>query len=65
MVHMIQYWRIRMNYELNKLIGNADMVRFRKIRRIAWLGHVMGTDDKRTPKKILQRETTEEMDCRH
>ena len=43
-----------MNYELNKLIGNADTVRFIKSRRIAWLGHVMRMDDKRTPKRILQ-----------
>jgi hypothetical protein len=43
-----------MNYELNELIGNADIVRFIKSRRIAWLGHVMGMDDKRTPKRILQ-----------
>jgi hypothetical protein len=47
-------WRIRMNYELNELIGNADMVRFIKGRRIAWLGHVMRMDDKRTPKRILE-----------
>jgi hypothetical protein len=47
-------WRIRMNYELNELIGNADIVRFIKSRRIAWLGHVMRMDDKRTPKRILQ-----------
>jgi hypothetical protein len=47
-------WRIRMNYELNKLIGNADIVRFIKSRRIAWLGHVMRMDDKKTPKRILQ-----------
>jgi hypothetical protein len=48
-------WRIRMNYELNELIGNADIVRFiKKIRRIAWLGHVMRMDDKRTTKRILQ-----------
>jgi hypothetical protein len=45
-------WRIRMNYELNERIGNAD-VRFIKSRRIAWLGHVMRMDDKRTPKRIL------------
>ena len=32
-------WRIRMNHELNELIGNADIVRFIKSRRIAWLGH--------------------------
>ena len=43
-----------MNYELNELIGNADIVRFIKIRRIAWLGYVMRMDDKRTPKRILQ-----------
>ena len=47
-------WRIRMNYELNEQIGNADIVRFIKSRRIAWLGHVMRMDDKRTPKKKLQ-----------
>jgi len=46
--------RIRMNYELNKLIENADIVRFIKSRRIAWLGHVMQIDDKGTPKRILQ-----------
>jgi len=43
-----------MNYELNELIGNADILRFIKCRRIAWLGHVMRMDDKRTPKRILQ-----------
>jgi hypothetical protein len=37
-----------------ELIGNADTVRFIKSRRIAWLGHVMRMDDKRTPKRILQ-----------
>jgi len=43
-----------MNYELNELIGNTDIVRFIKSRRIAGLGHVMRMDDKRTPKRILQ-----------
>jgi len=43
-----------MNCELNELIGNADIVRFITNRRIAWLGHVMRMDDKRTPKRILQ-----------
>jgi len=47
-------WRIIMNYELNELIGNADIVKFIKSRRIAWLGHVMRMDDKRTRKRILQ-----------
>jgi hypothetical protein len=43
-----------MNYELNELIENADIVRFIKSRRITWLGHMMRMDDKRTPKRILQ-----------
>jgi hypothetical protein len=47
-------WRIRMNYELNKLIEDADIVRFIKSRRITWLGHVMRMDNKRTPKGILE-----------
>jgi hypothetical protein len=47
-------WRIRMNYELNKLIGNSDRVRFIKSRRIARIGHVRRMDDKRTPKRILK-----------
>jgi len=45
---------IRVNYELNKLIENADIVIFIQSKRIAWLGHVMRTDDKRTPKRILE-----------
>jgi len=47
-------WRIRMNYELNEIRGNADIrVAFIKSRRIAWLGHVMRKDDKRTPRKRM------------
>jgi hypothetical protein len=43
-----------MNHELNELTENADIVRFIKRRRIAWLGHVMWMDDKRTPKRVLE-----------
>jgi hypothetical protein len=43
-----------MNYELNDLMENSDTVRFINCRRIAWLGHVIRMDDKRTPKRILQ-----------
>jgi len=43
-----------MNYELNELIENTDILRFIKSRRIACLGHVMRMDDKRTPKRILK-----------
>jgi hypothetical protein len=47
-------WRIRMNYELSELVKNADIVRFIKSRRMAWLGHMMQMDVKRTPKRILE-----------
>jgi hypothetical protein len=47
-------WRIRMNYEMSELVKNADIVRCVKSRRIAWLGHVMRMDEKRTPKRILE-----------
>jgi len=42
-----------MKHELNDLIENAYRVRFIKCG-IAWLGHVMRMDDKRTDKKILE-----------
>jgi hypothetical protein len=47
-------WRIRMNYELSELVKNADIVRFIKSRRMAWLGYVMRMDEKRTLKRILE-----------
>jgi hypothetical protein len=47
-------WRIRTNYETNKLTENAGIVRFIKCRRTSWLGHVMRMDDKRTHKRILE-----------
>jgi hypothetical protein len=46
-------WRIRKNRELNELMGNADIVRFIKSRRMAWLGHVMRMDGGRMPRRIL------------
>jgi hypothetical protein len=45
---------IRINYELNELIENADIVRFIKSNGIAWPGHGMRMDDKRTLKRILE-----------
>jgi len=49
-----RFWRIRKNHELNELIGNADIVRFIKSRRIAWLGHVTRMDGMRMPRRILE-----------
>jgi len=34
-------------------------VRFIKSRRIAWLGHMMQMDEKRTPKRVLEWKPTD------
>jgi hypothetical protein len=47
-------WRIRKNHELNGLIGNADIVRFIKSRRMAWLGHVTRMGGGRMSRRILE-----------
>jgi hypothetical protein len=47
-IHFLKYIR------MDELIGNADILRFIKSRRIAWLRHVMRMDDKRTSKRVLQ-----------
>ena len=43
-----------MNHELNNLIKNADIVRFVKSKRMAWLGHMMWMEEKRIPKRVLE-----------
>jgi len=47
-----------MNYELNDLIKNADIVRFVKSKRMAWLSHVMRKEGKRIPKRVLEWKPT-------
>ena len=49
------FCRIRMNYELNDLIKNADIKKFVKSKRMAWLGHVMQMEGKRIPKRVLEQ----------
>jgi hypothetical protein len=48
------FWRVRMNHELNDLIKNADIVRYLKSKRMAWLGHVMRIEGERIPKRLLE-----------
>jgi hypothetical protein len=43
-----------MNHTLNDLIKNADIVRFVKSKRMAWLGHVMRIEEKGIPKRVLE-----------
>jgi len=46
------FWRTRMNYKLNDLIKNTDIVRFVESKRMSWLGHVMRMEGKRIPKRV-------------
>jgi hypothetical protein len=48
------FWRTRMNQELNNPIKNADIVRFVKNKRMAWLGHVMRMEEKRILNRVLE-----------
>jgi hypothetical protein len=43
-----------MNHELNDLIKNTDIVKYVKIKRMAWLGHVMRMEGERIPKRVLE-----------
>jgi len=47
-----------MNYELNNLIKNADIGRFIKSKRMAWLGYMMRIEGKRIPKRVLEWKPT-------
>jgi len=33
-------WRIKSNEELNRLIGNKNVINYVKAQRLAWFGHV-------------------------
>jgi len=47
-----------MNYELNHLIKNTDIVRFLERKTMAWPGHVMRMEGKRIPKRVLEWKRT-------
>jgi len=47
-----------MNYELSDLTKDADIVRFVKSKRMAWLGHVMWMEGKRIPKRVPEWKPT-------
>ena len=47
-----------MDYELKDLIKNANIVRFVKRKRMAWLSHVMRMEGKRVPIRVLEWKPT-------
>ena len=50
-VHNADVWRIRTNQELEKIIDGEDIVKFVKLQRLGWFGHV-----KQMPYKVLYEE---------
>jgi hypothetical protein len=47
-------WRIKSNEELNRLIGNKNIVNCIKARRLAWFGHVHRMADNSMVKKSIR-----------
>jgi len=52
-VNIDSVWRIRNNMETDKLIEGEDIVRFIKVQRIKWLGHIQRMDQARPSGKLL------------
>jgi hypothetical protein len=46
-------WRIKSNEELNKLIGNKNIINHVKAQRLAWFGQVHCMPDDRMVKKYM------------
>ena len=47
-------WRIKSNEELNKLIGNKNIVNYIKAQRLAWFGHVHHMPDNSMVQKVYE-----------
>jgi hypothetical protein len=46
-------WRIKSNDEVNRLIGNKNVINYIKAQRLAWFGHVNRTPDNSMVKKCM------------
>jgi ribosomal protein S28E/S33 len=52
-VNIDNVWRIRNNMETDNLREGTDIVRFIKVQRIKWLGHIQRMDQARPTRKLL------------
>jgi hypothetical protein len=46
-------WRKRCNYELYEIFNDPNIVNYIKVKRLAWAGHLVRTNNDRTLKKIF------------
>ena len=47
-------WRIKSNEELNRLIGNKNIINYIKAQRLAWFGHVHRMADNTMVKQVYE-----------
>ena len=47
-------WRIKSNEELDRLIGNKNIINYIKAQRLAWFGHVHRMPDNSVVKKVYE-----------
>ena len=49
-------WRIRINQELYQLCGEDDIVKFCKVSRLRWAGHIIRQEDDGLSRRVLLSE---------
>jgi len=47
-------WKIKTNDELNKLIGNYNIINYIKAQRLSWFAHVRQMEKDRMVKKLCE-----------
>jgi hypothetical protein len=52
----LESWRIRTNQQLYQLCGENDIVKFCKLSRLRWAGHVIRQDDDDLSRRVLLSE---------
>jgi hypothetical protein len=52
-------WRTRYNHGLYELFNEPDIVKYIKINRLGWAGHVICMDNNRTVKKVYSTKPVE------
>jgi len=48
-----EIWRKIYNYELYEIFNDSNIVNYINVKRLAWAGHLMCTNDNRTMNKIF------------
>jgi hypothetical protein len=54
---VFQFWRIKTNDELDKLIRHKNVINYIKAQRLSWFGHLPRMPEERVVKKSKQVET--------